>query len=410
MLMLIKKFISPMLSLFLVSIGIGALTTAQTVWLNQQHYSSLIIGLVTAAYYAGFLYAAFKTEKMILQISHIRAYSFFAAILCSVIILQGVIQNPWYWIVIRLIAGYCSAGLFVVVESWLLCKSDNQVRGRVLGLYMFFYYLALAISQFLLNMGVEDILRLFSLAAVTTSLSIVPLAFTKVTQPAFNKLSVLNLTKLFKLSPTGTIGCFFAGLVLGPIYGILPLYLADQVIDNGIIAFTMFIVIIGGVVFQIPLGKLSDTIDRRNVLVMVFLFFFFMALLLLFDSSNEFLHYSIFFLLGGAAFSIYPISMSHACDVLEVDDLVSAAQGLVFFNSLGMIVGPLLASLTIFIFHSAMALIGYFITIGISMALFFGWRRKVGVTVAQEEQADFIATPRTTPVGIEIDPRIDSDT
>ena len=48
---------------------------------------------------------------------------------------------------------------------------------------------------------------------------------------------------------------------------------------------------------------------------------------------------------GGMAFSIYPLSLSHACDELRPDQVLGANQGLLLAYSLGAMTGPLLAPL-----------------------------------------------------------------
>ncbi len=404
-----RKLFGAMCSIFLLSMGSGILTISQSVWLHQQKYSSLFVGTIAAVYYIGFVYAAFRVKKLILRISHIRAYSFFAASLCAVTIIQGIYQDPWLWLGIRLIAGYCTAGLFVVIESWLLCQSGIASRGKILATYMIVYYAALALSQLLLNLGVERILRLFSLAAVCTSLSIIPLAITRAIQPQFTAASTLNIFKLFKKSPSGTIGALFSGALIGVVYNLLPIYLSQLYHKINLIALLMCIVIMGGMLFQIPFGKLSDKMDRRKVLFILFVILAIAAVAMLFDYPFIYLNYAVYFILGGAVFAIYPISVSYACDVLEANDMVAAAQGLVLANSIGLVLGPLLAGIAIKAFSLKYGLLLYFIVIGVSMAIFYSWRRRVSIAIPSGEGQKFVALPRQTSMTVQIDPRMEED-
>lgn len=406
---LTKKFLAPMISLFLLAIGASIFTTGQSIWLHHNNYSTLLIGITTTAYYAGFVYAAFRSEKLIIRVSHIRAYALFAALLCAFIIVQGVWKNAYAWILIRLLAGYCTAGLFVVIESWLLSKSTNEIRGLTLALYMIFFYAAQALGQFFLNLGVKDILRLFAIAGLFTSLSIVPLAMTKLMQPKIEHPSALSTLKLIKLSPSGVMGCFISGLLLGPIYGLFPIYLSSINKSTDFIALGMFIIILGGMFFQIPFGKLSDRTDRRKIIALAFAILLIAGTAIITLTDTKTIKYAIYFIFGGAAFAIYPLSMSYAVDVLDVDDMVSAAQGLVLANSMGMVLGPIIAALAIKYISLSKGLIIYFMIIAFSMLLFFIWRILVSEKVATEEQQEFIAVARPTPVSIEIDPRIENE-
>jgi MFS family permease len=404
---LIRYFKGPMASLFLLSVGISLLSTSQSVWMNEQHYSTFMVGLVSAAYYLGFVYAAFNSERLILRIAHIRSYAAFAAILSASIVMQGIILEPYLWLFLRLIAGYSTAGLFVVIESWLLCQSDIKNRGSVLALYMVVYYVAQALSQLLLNLGTEEILRLLALCSFFTSLSILPTASTKLPQPEIHEPSSLNLWTLIKLSPSGVMGCLLAGLILAPIYNMLPIYFNEVFDTTAIISMLMFVTIIGGGCFQIPLGKLSDSIDRRTSLIIVLLLFLLSSVALHFMTTSMPLTILACVIFGGSSFAIYPISMSHACDVIDTKDIVSATQGLVLVNSAGMVAGPLLAAGAMGALGNKFGLISYFLVLTALSVIFYGYRYVVGESVSPEDQVEYLPLARATPVSIEIDPRID---
>lgn len=44
------------------------------------------------------------------------------------------------WLVLRLINGWATVGVFLVIESWLLLAGDEKIRGRLLALYMIVLY------------------------------------------------------------------------------------------------------------------------------------------------------------------------------------------------------------------------------------------------------------------------------
>ena len=61
--------------------------------------------------------------------------------------------DPIYWAILRLICGVCTAGVFIVIESWLLMQSPPSMRGAVLSLYLAVFYAALSAGQFLINLS-----------------------------------------------------------------------------------------------------------------------------------------------------------------------------------------------------------------------------------------------------------------
>ena len=49
--------------------------------------------------------------------------------------------------VIRAVTGFCFAGLYAAIESWMHDKADNVVRGRVLAIYQIVHYAGSAVGQ-----------------------------------------------------------------------------------------------------------------------------------------------------------------------------------------------------------------------------------------------------------------------
>ncbi|MCF6790311.1 MFS transporter, partial [Corynebacterium parakroppenstedtii] len=163
--------------------------------------SSLSIGALTTFYYAGMTLAAFKTEKFIFRVGHIRAYAAFASLLAVTTMLHGIYINDIFWIILRLVDGLAIGGLYVVIESWILTSSNKENRGQILAVYMVALYLAQAGGQFLLNIGHIESFIPYAIATILASLSVIPLAMTKTDSPKFEEPSTLNIKSLGKSSP-----------------------------------------------------------------------------------------------------------------------------------------------------------------------------------------------------------------
>ena len=72
---------------------------------------------------------------MIHQVGHTRAFSALAAVAASAALLHLLVISPAVWIAARAVTGFCFAGLFIVVESWLNASVTAQTRGQILSLY-----------------------------------------------------------------------------------------------------------------------------------------------------------------------------------------------------------------------------------------------------------------------------------
>lgn len=403
----IKLIFSPLLSLFLLINGIALFTTIVPLKMDLEGASSFEIGLITAAYYIGLTSGSFKNANFIIRVGHIRAFAAFASLTSAVVLFSALYYSIIFWIITRFVTGYCLAGLYIVIESWIIKEGTEKTRGQYLALYMIILSGGAASGQLLLNLSTVNTFVLFAIIAVLTSLSVIPLAITKVGNPTINEPSGLTIKELFKLSQSGVISCFIGGFLFSTINSLLPLYIQDKFNDFSETALVMFLVLLGGMVLQYPVGKLSDVIDRRKVIVAVCLVVIFISSIIqLIDITNIYLFYFLMFFIGGAGIAVYPLSISHTCDVLESDDIVAGTQGLVLVYGLGAFSGPLLATLFIELFDY-IGLFTYFSVSCIFLSAYLLNRiMKVSPHTEQEHQ-DYVTVPTTTPIAAEMDPRSD---
>lgn len=64
----------------------------------------------------------------------------------------------------------------------------------------------------------------------------------------------------------GVNGCIISGIVLGSLYGLMPLYLNHQGVSNASIGFWMAVLVSAGILGQWPIGRLADKLGRLLVL------------------------------------------------------------------------------------------------------------------------------------------------
>lgn len=399
---LIKSIVSPILSLFLFAIGNGLLNTLLVLRLNHEGSTSISIGVMSALFYLGLVIGSFNIEKLIIRVGHIRAFSAFASILTASTLIQAVYYDLYLWLILRLIAGFSSAGIYVVIEGWLLTIGNYASRGRMLSIYMLALYSAQALGQILIKFNSVETNLLFIIVAITSALSVIPLSLTKSKSPVLEGPSALGFKEIFYLTKTGAIGCLCSGLILSCIYGLLPFYIIQELEDNNFVAIGMFVVIFGGMLFQYPIGKLSDIIERRKVLFLLCVLSIASCCAIIYLSSSIAIFYLAIFVLGGVTFTLYPISISHACDALDTKDITSGTQALLLFYSMGAVVGPLIAPVFMRTL-GANGLFIFFISITLFLAYIVSWRKVVTDVIVPEEP--FINVTTTSPVILELDPR-----
>lgn len=351
MLKIIKSVIAPIASLAILVMGDALFVTHTSVRLKMGGYSINTIGYIVGGYFAGLLIGSFCWNRIIERVGHIRAYTAMATLLTVLAMFQALSLKIWIWALVRFAGGICIGGLFVVIESWLLAKSTPTTKGKVLSIYMISFYASQGLSQFLLNVADPFSIVPFAIVVILSAISIIPVSITKMSAPIIQEPSNLKIYKLFKTCPLGMLTCVFSGFLLGPIYGLVPVYTKEIGMTIEQIAYASSSIILGGFLFQWPIGQISDKLDRRKVISLTGFCAALCALIITFlNSSSAFLLFLFLAMYGGFSFTVYPQGISHGSDTVEAKDLIAATAGFSIAYSVGAIIGPMIASFSMTLF------------------------------------------------------------
>jgi MFS family permease len=391
----------------IVSLGQGVFGTLVPIRLAEAGLSADKVGLVVAASAIGFLIGCLFVARVIRLVGHIRAFSAFAAASS----LAGL-ALPWTvglpgWFLLRLAMGFCSAGLFMIAESWLNELTPRHLRGRILTSYVVVIMLALGAGQALLTVvHTRDVLP-FVLASAAFTLALIPVTLTRSRHPSVPHTIRPILGKAYRNSPVGAVGCVVVGLVAATLQGVAPIWGVQRGFDTAQIATLMAATQIGGLLCQWPLGWLSDRIDRRWVILAASGVFIVAALgSIAAGQQTPALLIVLFALWGGMAEAIYPLSVAHANDHARPQDYVSLAGTLLILWSIGSSAGPLIATLAMDRFGPD-ALFAYVALLVAGFAAFVLWRMARRGRVAAGEAEHFVGlAPAGSPAPAELDPRI----
>ena len=104
---------------FLLTAGNGLQFTTVGVRSTVEDFDSLAIGVMTAAYYVGFLAGAGFTYRSLGRVGHLRVFAALASTASASVLMHTLFVNPFSWSLMRIATGFCVAGLFIVIESWI---------------------------------------------------------------------------------------------------------------------------------------------------------------------------------------------------------------------------------------------------------------------------------------------------
>jgi len=408
MLATVQSFFAPLLATTILTMGAGLLNSLLSVNMSLSGHSEQIIGLVMSCNYVGITLGIFFCQPVVQRVGHIRAFAVFAALMTAVALLHGIYPAAWFWALLRVCSGLCITGLFMVIESWLNEKVEPQVRGRLLSIYMILVYFGIGSGQFLLNVSDVQSKDIFMFAGILFGMCLIPISITRAVHPQPLEVPRYNLLKLFRLAPFSMVGSFTAGMINSSFYSIGPMFALKIGLQIAQVSWFMSLTVWSGLLFQWPVGQLSDRLDRLTVLSLLG---FAVSLVSIAISTLGNLGLPVLLLLTacfGVVFTIYPVAMARAQDNIDKKEIVPVSGALILFFGLGACLGPILSS-------ALVARIGpwgfyYFTALCGGLLGWAAWICRKKLRVKTEEQVPYIPIPKTSPVVSTLDPRGDPDT
>jgi MFS family permease len=365
-------------------------------------HSGTTTGLVVTGYGMGFLVGCIVNPRLIREVGHIRAFAVLAAI-CSVTSMIFALSNlVLLWFVLRVAMGFCQAGLFTVVEGWLSAAAPSHARGGVLSFYLVATKIAIVGAQVLLAQVGAGSPAWFEVAGAVFTLSLIPVALTRTPQPPPLRLQYLGPLAIYRLAPAGVAGCLASGLLNSALLGLTPLYGTRLGLDARTTVWLLTAFQLGSFLFQWPLGRLSDRMDRRLVIAGCAVAVASLSAVTALASTGPAL-LPLYLLLGGTSLTFYAVAMAHASDFAEPDQMVGVSSSLLLSWAAGAAVGPTIAAPFMDVLGPR-GLFLYTVLVASGLTVFVLWRMSRRAPPRAKE--GFVDISTTTPRLAEIDPRV----
>lgn len=378
----------------------------------EEGFSLLALGLIGTGWSIGFVAGSIAVPLIVRKVGHIRAFSVMAAIGTVTILLNLLWVQDVGWIVLRALSGFCFAGAAMIVESWLNEVADNKSRGTIFSIYVTINLAASTLGQLAMSATGTAGYVPFVIGAISFICAVLPTALTSSPQPRPLASAKLDLPLLIKTSPVAAVAAFCCGMANGAFGTLAPVYGYEQGLDAAGIALLFAIAAIAGAVAQIPFGRLSDRIDRRQVMIGLAAGSAVVGLLIvLINPGQGWVMYILFALYGLAANPLYPIAVAHANDFARGGDFAKIAGGMLLILGVGLAIGPAIASVLMSNINPAALFIITAIFHAIVAAFAF-WRMQVRKSVDAADRAPFQPMgndKQVTPETVALDPRADSD-
>jgi len=327
-----------------IQLANGFFTTFISLRVAAANFTATVAGLILSSYFAGFTLGALRGAGIIERFGHIRAYAVFAGSVVAATAAMPILTGPISWVILRAIVGFGCAGVFVTTESWLNAKAQPSERGRVFSFYMVGTFVALAVGQLLIGRIEFEGSKPFHAIEALFALALVMVSTTRAEPPLVTATEKLPYSELARAAPVAVIGCVVKGLVSSSFYTLVPAWMQSEGVARESIALLMLTAVLGGLTFQMPVGRLSDRFDRRIVLTALSLGLTATAITVVFLPHSAPFLLPPAALLGGFIATLYPVSVAMAHDSMPADQVVAVSGGLLLSSGLGSVMGPMIGT------------------------------------------------------------------
>lgn len=308
--------------------------------LEQRGHSGSVIGLVTVA--AGV--AALLSTPFVPLLTR----RFGAAWVLLMAVVLGTATFPLFyvfdsiavWFVLRFIFSLCLNTAFIVSEFWINALAPAAKRGFVMGVYATILSVGFAAGPAILSVVGSEGWLPFAIGTGLMAASVVPIIAGFKADPPMHEGTGGNFLHFLTVVPLATLAAFTVGAVESSVMSFSPVYGLRLGYSEQVAALLVMAAALGNIVAQLPLGMLSDRMDRRRLLLYVALGGIASALVTAAVSSDWRLLMPVIGLWGGLVSGLYAVGLTHLGARLSGADLASANAAFVFMYSAGMLVGP----------------------------------------------------------------------
>lgn len=393
-----------LLSIALLLMGNGLQGVLLPVRGGLEAFSPFDLGVLGGSYFLGFAIGCLHGPRLVRRVGHIRVFAAMVAIASAVALAHPLAIVPAVWWALRTLTGYCFAILYMVIESWLNERSTAETRGFVFSLYTIVNLTVITIGQMMIALGDPAGLPLFSIASILISVAAVPVSLSAAAAPAPVHSVQIRLLRIYRISPVGFVACLTVGLANGAFWSLGPVYAQSLGVNAGGVALFMSSTVIMGALGQWPLGRASDRVDRRRIIILAC---FGAAAggigLSAFHATGGLPVYAAAWVFGFFVLPLYAIAVAHTNDFTDPQDYVEISSGLLLLYAMGAVVGPMLASAAMAQSGPGALFVYTSVCYGL-LGLFSLWRMTRRGPAAEEDRAEFADSIRFAQTVGAIDP------
>ncbi len=378
--------------------GHGLQLTIAPFYAAELGWSIAMIGYTGSAYFTGFVVGCLTIPRLVARVGHIRVFGVLSATATTALLLLALVSFLEAWLVARVLTGWSIAGIYMIIESWLNERTTHETRGMVLSIYTVLTLVSVAVGQQFLGLGLPSV-SLILIGAILLAVGSIPVGLTSSPAPQPIAEVGFKFGAVYRHAHVAVVGAFLAGFVTSGFWVLGPVLAQTMDLAGQQIGWFLSITLLGGAMMQLPVGRLSDKVDRRRVISAVSLLGFSVCVVAFsLGSWSVWMLLGSMFFFGGTTFPLYSLCLAHANDNSELP-LIEVGSVILLMHSAGAIIGPLVIAPLMSLHQAAYFLVAAVILLGLSG---WSWWRVHQHETKRKYFEAFPAVPKTTQEVMEI--------
>ncbi len=324
-------------TVFGLSIGEGA--PLMSLLLEARGTDAMLNGLNAASAFIGVLVGPLLAPRWVRWVGLRNLLLTCFALDILVFMLVKVFAGLGAWFVLRIMLGVIGSTIFTASEASINLLAGDARRGRIIGIYAAALSAGFALGPLLLAVtGITGWAPFIANAAITAC-AMLPLFGLGELRRELGRRGV-GLVGVVRRAPLIVCAVGLFGLYEAAMLTLLPIWGVRRGLGAGAAAATVSVVYVGAIVLQVPIGWLSDHLQRPAVLQLCGFAGLAGALLLIVATASGTVLYALLFVWGGVASGIYPLALGMAGDRFRGNELVTANAAMIMAYGLGALLGP----------------------------------------------------------------------
>jgi MFS family permease len=324
----------------LVGISLSIMIPLLSLEMERMGISSTLAGLNTASAGLGNIVVVPFIPALARQFGVRRVIFVTILILMVTILAFKAVPSIGIWFVFRFILGACLGAMFTLSEYWINAAAPPSKRGLVMGIYATALASGFTLGPlFLALVGTLGWLP-YIVAALVCSLGIVTVFASSSAAPDLGEKHTVSVFSFILAAPAATMAALVFGAIETAGIAHLPVIGVRSGYSDATAAILVSVFSAGNIVTQIPMGMLSDRMDRRLLLLIIALSSLVLILAFGFALNYFWLLVALLFCFGGMVGALYTVGLAHLGARYSGADLASANAAFVILYSVGLTVGP----------------------------------------------------------------------